>query len=246
MIKFIKPIVFFDLETTGTKPATDRIVQIASIKIMPDGEREEKMYLIDPGIVIPEEATAIHGITNEMVNGQPQFRQIAKALLAYMFGCDLGGYRSNDFDIPLLMEEFGRVGIEFPTWELTPLDVYQYEIKKNTNKLVDVYRRYTGMELDDAHDALADIRATLVVLEHQTAGEEEFTPDTIDSFCQQDKRRFDLAGKCYIADGVVYWSFGKNQDKPVLADLKYLEWVLNADFPSQTRKKLMELLTKKK
>jgi DNA polymerase-3 subunit epsilon len=244
-MKIVKSIVFFDLETTGTSTSKDRIVQIAAIKLSPDGSRETKEMFINPEMPIPAGATEVHGITDDMVKDAPKFSQIAKGLVGWLFGCDLGGFNSDNFDIPLLMEEFHRVGIEFPTWELCFVDVLKNERRKSPNKLGDVYRRYTGTELENAHDALADISATIEVAMLQCADEPELTPQDIDKLCQGDKERFDYAAKTYVKDGVVYWAFGKNMDKAVLSDLPYLQWVLNADFPMQTKKALKELLTKK-
>lgn len=254
MIKFIKPIVFFDLETTGTDPNNDRIAQIACIKITPDdtpqGTREEKVMLINPTVPIPEEATKIHGITNEMVKDAPMFKNIAKGLLAFMFGCDLSGYNSDGFDIPMLMKEFERCGIAFPTWELTCLDVMKYEKHLNPNKLSDVYFRYTGNVLEGAHDALQDIRATLTVLEHQTKEGEDLTANDVALLYRDGKDLFDIAGKCYLEEGVVKWNFGKNKDKDIMQDIRYLEWSLNSkppyELPAQTKEKLTEYLKSKK
>ena len=240
-MKLEKPIVFFDLETTGVSVGTDKIVQIACVKVNTDLSKEEKKMLINPQIPIPASATEVHGITDEMVKDAPLFKQIAKGLNEFMAGCDLGGYNSDNFDIPLLIEEFKRAGLDFPTWELNFLDVLKYERLLNPQKLEAVYKRYTGKDLDGAHDALNDVRATIEILEFQTAGKELSTKE-IDEFCQEDKKRFDYAGKMYVKDEIVLWSFGKNMNKPVLDDLGYVEWVLNQDFPTQTKEKIKQLL----
>ncbi|AHK11349.1 DNA polymerase III epsilon subunit [Flavobacterium sp. phage 1/32] len=243
-----KPIVFFDLETTGTDVAKDKIVQLACVKINLDGSIEEKEILLNPTIEISKEASEVHGITNEMVKDKPLFSQISKALFAYFFGCDIGGYNSDSFDVPLLIEEFSRCGIDFPTWDLNFIDVLKHERLINTNKLGDVYKRYTGKEIENAHDALSDVRATIEVLRHQIKGrEEEVSPESIDLFCQGDKKRFDIAGKAfYNLEGVVCWSFGKNINKPITNDRNYLDWVLNNDFPKETKEKLKNLIETKK
>lgn len=241
-MKINRPIVFFDLETTGVSTTKDRIVQIACVKIDLDGNKEEKKLLINPLIPIPKEATDVHGISDEMVKDAPLFKNISKALYFFFKDCDIAGYNSDNFDVPLLTEEFARVGINFLDWEYNLVDVLKHERLLHSNKLADVYKRYTGQDLDGAHDALNDVRATVEILFYQIEGKPEITPEEIDSICQGEKKRFDVAGKAYIdKDGIVRWSFGKNISQPVLQDLKYLDWVLNNDFPSESKIKLKNL-----
>ena len=251
-MKLLKPIVFFDLETTGVNTSTDKIVQIAVIKINTDGSREEKEMLIDPQMPIPPSATEVHGITDEMVQGKPTFKQVSKGIKDFFYGSDIAGYNSDNFDVPILMQEFHRCQIEFPDWELNFVDVLKVERLLNSHKLTDAFKRYTGKDLDDAHEALADTRATEAVfmdqlkrLNEDDSLTEDHTPESIDKLCQGENIRFDYAGKCYIKDGVVFWSFGKNKDNPVLEDPGYLNWVLNSDFPIETKNKLKSLLTQK-
>jgi DNA polymerase-3 subunit epsilon len=252
-MKLVKPLVFFDLETTGVNITTDRIVQIAIVKMNVDGSTEEKTRLINPEMPIPKEATEVHGITDEMVKDQPTFKQVAKTLKEVFRDCDIAGFNSDDFDVPLIIQEFARVQIEFPDWELDFVDVLKVERKVNSHKLGETFKRYTGETLEGAHDALEDTRATKTVFEHQMSrlteifSENEdfdgkFTPKMIDEFCQGDKKRFDYAGKTHIKEGVVYWSFGKCKDQPVLDDRGYLNWVLNQDFPIETKNKLKALI----
>lgn len=252
MIKLLKPIVFFDLETTGTSVQHDRIVQIAVVKMFPDENKkdERKVHLIDPSIPIPKEASDVHGITDEMVQGKPKFAQLAKAIFDFTFGCDLGGYNSDNFDIPLLIQEFHRCQIEFPTWNPNVIDVIKIERILNSHKLSETFKRYFGKELNDAHDAMIDTDATVDIFHEQILklkSNEDFenSIEWIDKFCQGENERFDLAGKCYIKDGVVHWAFGKNMNKPVMDDRPYLNWVLNSDFPIQTKTLLTELLINK-
>lgn len=242
-MKLNKPIVFFDIETTGLDIVTSKIVQIACIKLKMDGTQEEKEMLINPQMPIPKEVSEIHGITDEMVKDAPTFSQIAKSLYGFFEDCDIAGYNSDLFDIPLLSQEFSRQNIVFPNWEYNQVDILRYERLLRPNKLSDVYQRYTGKELENAHNALADVRATLEILLHQADGKDEITPKEIDEFCQGNKKRFDVAGKTYLdADNVVRWSFGKNVNMPVLNDKSYLEWVLRNDFPAETKIKLNQLL----
>lgn len=241
-MKITRPIVFFDLETTGTSTTKDRIVQIACIKIDMEGNQEEKKMLINPTIPIPKQATDVHGITDEMVKDSPIFKNISKALYFFFKDCDIAGYNSDSFDIPLLTEEFARVGIQFLDWEHNLVDVLKYERVLRPNKLADVYKRYTGKDLEDAHDALNDVRATVEILFHQIENNPDITPEEIDTTCQGDKKRFDIGGKAYIGtDGIVRWSFGKNADKPVLEDNSYLEWAMKSDFPFELKNKLTKL-----
>jgi DNA polymerase-3 subunit epsilon len=242
-MKLTKPIVFFDLETTGLDISTTRIVQIACIKINLDGTTEEKKMLINPSISIPKEATEVHGISDEMVKDAPYFSQISKSLYSFFRGCDIGGYNSDVYDLPLLCEEFNRLSILFLDWEYNLVDVLKFERALNPNKLSDVYKRYTGKDMEGSHDAMNDTKATIEILFRQIDGKEEITPEEIDNFCQGDKKRFDIAGKTYIdKQGIVCWSFGKNILKPVLEDRAYLEWVLKNEFPSETKYKLRQLL----
>ena len=240
-----RPIVFFDLETTGLDLSTDRAVSIATLKIDLEGKTEEKKILINPEMDIPKEASDIHGITNEMVADAPTFKQISKSLFSYFENCDIAGFNSDYYDVPLLMKEFSRCGIEFPTWELNLIDVLKFERMLNSNKLSEVYLRYTGKELEGAHDALNDIRATFEILMCQLEkhGKNDLTPQEIDLMCQGERKRFDLSGKTYLnANGEVCWSIGKNANNPVTKDTAYLNWVLKSDFPEETKAKLRTLL----
>jgi DNA polymerase-3 subunit epsilon len=240
-----RPIVFFDLETTGLDLSTDRAVSIATLKIDLEGKTEEKKILINPEMDIPKEASDIHGITNEMVADAPTFKQISKSLFSYFENCDIAGFNSDYYDVPLLMKEFSRCGIDFPTWELNLVDVLKFERMLNSNKLSEVYLRYTGKELEGAHDAMNDIKATFEILMCQLEkhGKNDLTPQEIDLMCQGERKRFDLSGKTYLnANGEVCWSIGKNANNPVTKDTAYLNWVLKSDFPEETKAKLRTLL----
>jgi DNA polymerase-3 subunit epsilon len=240
-----RPIVFFDLETTGLDLSTDRAVSIATLKIDLEGKTEEKKILINPEMDIPKEASDIHGITNEMVADAPTFKQISKSLFSYFENCDIAGFNSDYYDVPLLMKEFSRCGIDFPTWELNLVDVLKFERMLNSNKLGEVYLRYTGKELEGAHDAMNDIKATFEILMCQLEkhGKNDLTPQEIDLMCQGERKRFDLSGKTYLNEnGEVCWSIGKNANNPVTKDTAYLNWVLKSDFPEETKAKLRTLL----
>ena len=240
-----RPIIFFDLETTGVDVTKDRIVQIGCVKINTDGTTEEKEMLINPAMPIPKEASDVHGITNEMVKDSPLFINIYKALFKFFEGCDLGGYNSDNYDVPLLMEEFSRCGLTFPAWECNLVDVLKFERLLNDNKLGSVYKRYTGLELENAHSAIADIKATIEIFMCQTKDMEVVDPQEIDSLCQGDRKRADIAGKMYInEDSEVCWSFGKNMGKTILSDIPYAEWVLKNNFPSETKEKIRKIINR--
>jgi DNA polymerase-3 subunit epsilon len=240
-----RPLITFDLESTGVDTSTARVVQIAAIKRFPDGRVEEKNILINPTIAIPLEASEIHGITDEMVKDAPTFAQVSKGVKVWFSGSDIAGFNSDNYDVPLLSEEFDRVGITFIDWDLNFVDVLKLYRNSFPNKLTDIYKRFTGEELDGAHDALNDVRATDVVLEHllNLGTEIPSTPREIDEMLQGDRKRYDLAGKIYInEEGVHCWSFGKCIDQPVTADLGFANWVLKNGFPSDTKTKIRKLL----
>lgn len=216
-------IVFFDIETTGKSITKDRIVQIACVK---DGV--EKTMFLNPEMPISPEATEVHGITDEMVKDCPTFSQVSSSLFEYFGDHDLAGYNSNRFDIPIVIEEFGRVGIDFSLEGRKLYDVFQNECKRNPRTLEAVYERVTGEKMDGAHDASADTKATIAIFEDQimTMKDEAF---------EQDEDRIDCSGKLKMIDGQICWAFGKWENKPVTVDLGYINWVLKGDFPKQVK-----------
>ena len=159
-----RPIIFFDLETTGIDTAKDRIVEISMVKVMPDGEEITKTRRINPGMHIPEEATAVHGITDEDVKECPTFAQVAKSLEQFIRGCDFGGFNSNRFDLPVLVEEFLRAGVDVDFKRRKFVDVQNIFHKKEQRTLVAAYKFYCDKNLEDAHSAEADTKATYEVL----------------------------------------------------------------------------------
>ena len=166
-LNLLNPIVFFDLETTGVNIAKDRIVEISVLKVLPNGKEEQRTIRVNPEMHIPEEASKVHGIYDEDVKDCPTFKLIAKELARYIEGCDLGGYNSNRFDIPLLAEEFLRVGVDFDMSKRKFVDVQTIFHKMEQRTLSAAYRFYCNKNLEDAHTAAADTMATYEVLKAQ-------------------------------------------------------------------------------
>lgn len=245
-LNLLRPIVFFDLETTGIDIAKDRIVQISVLKLSPDGHEEVKTRLINPGIPIPAAATAIHGIVDADVAGEPRFPELAKGIDEFFSGADIGGFNSNRFDLPLLVEEFGRCGMNFPGEGTKLVDVQVIYHRKEERTLGAAYRFYCGRPLEHAHDPEVDVRATLEVFKSQLEryGDLGNTIDEIHLFCNSDAI-VDFGRKLTRNDREeIVYAFGKNKGKPVLADPEYAEWMLRGDFPESTKKVLRELLKK--
>lgn len=242
-----KPICFFDLETTGTNIATDRIVELAILKVHPNGNKESKTWLVNPGVPIPEEAAAIHGITDEKVAGEPTFRELAREVYQMIQGCDLAGFNSNRFDIPLLAEELLRAGVDFDMKNAVSVDVQTIFHKMEKRTLAAAYQFYCGKELTDAHSATADTQATYEVLLSQLDRYPELTNniqelaafsthnDTVDfaGFIRRDE------------NGEEVFGFGKHKGRSVHEVLEqepgYFGWMLNADFPLYTKKVLTQI-----
>ncbi len=236
-----KPIVFFDLETTGVDITHDRIVEISIIKVLPSGEEQEKTRRINPGIPIPAEATAVHHITDEDVKDCPQFKQIARSLAAELTGCDLAGYNSNRFDIPMLDQEFQRAGVKFDFSQARFVDEQTIFHKKEQRTLVAAYRFYCGKELEGAHGANADTRATLEVLKGQLDRYPDLPNDIeeLSKFSQMN-RNVDFMGRLVFNDDqkeVV--NFGKYKgrlaEEVLRKDPSYYDWIMKGDFAQNTK-----------
>ena len=242
------PIVFFDLETTGVNIAKDRIVEISVLKVYPNGKEEQKTIRVNPEIPIPEEASKVHGIYDEDVKDCPVFKQIAKELAHYIEGCDLGGYNSNRFDIPLLAEEFLRVGVDFDMSRRKFVDVQTIFHKMEQRTLSAAYQFYCEKSLEDAHTAAADTMATYEVLKAQLDRYEDKLENNIEflsKFSTQNKN-VDFAGFIiYDEKGIEVFNFGKNKGVAVEKVLKeqqgYYDWMMKSDFPLYTKKMLTKI-----
>jgi DNA polymerase-3 subunit epsilon len=239
-----RPLVFFDLETTGTDIARDRIVQIAVLRLSPDGGEEVRTRLINPGIPIPATATAVHHITNEAVADKPKFREIAKGLAEVFHGADIAGFNSNRFDIPILVEEFGRCSIPFPEQDVKLVDVQVIYHRKEERTLAAAYKFYCSKNLEGAHDAEADVRATLEVFRQQLEKYDDIgtTLEELHRYSNSDAI-VDYARKLMRNEnGEIVYAFGKNRGKRVIDDPGYAEWMLGGDFAESTKSVLRRLL----
>lgn len=246
-LKLRNPLVFFDLETTGINIVKDRIVEISYVKVFPNEKEEVKTYLINPGMPIPPESTAIHGITDDDVKDCPTFKSIAKQLAANIEGCDLAGYNSNRFDIPLLTEEFLRVGVDIDLNRRKFIDVQTIFHKKEQRTLAAAYKFYCDKDLDNAHSAEADTKATYEVLKAQLDRYPDLQNDInylsrFSSFTNN----VDFAGRMVFNDKKEeVFNFGKYKGQLVADILKsdpsYYAWMMNGDFAMNTKKILTEI-----
>lgn len=242
------PIVFFDLETTGTNITHDRIVEISVLKVFPNGKQDIKTKRINPEMPIPAESTAIHGITDEDVKDAPTFRQVAKSLADQIEGCDLAGFNSSRFDIPLLAEEFLRVGLDVDFSKKKLIDVQIIFHKKEQRALEAAYRFYCDKNLEDAHSAEADTLATFEVLKAQLDKYDDLPNDMAKlaeeySFFNDN---VDLAGRIIRNEnGIEVFNFGKHKGKPVSEVLRvepsFYAWMMDADFPLNTKQALTKI-----
>ena len=241
------PLVFFDLETTGIDIAKDRIVEISMVKVMPNGEEIVKTRRINPGMPIPPESTAIHGITDEDVKDCPKFKEIAKSLAAQIEGCDLAGFNSNRVDIPMLAEEFLRAGVDVDLNRRKFIDVQTIFHKMEQRNLTAAYKFYCNKDLTNAHSAEADTMATYEVLKAQLDRYPELENDVnFLSKYSSFTNNVDFAGRMvYNEKGQEVINFGKYKGRLVEEVLKsdpsYYAWIMNGDFPLNTKKMLTEI-----
>lgn len=244
-----RPLVFIDLETTGINLSTDRIVEIALVKIMPDGTKTVKIKLINPQIPIPRSVSELHGITDEKVRDAPTFKQVANELKQFLDNCDFSGYNSNRFDVPLLVEEFLRAGIELEMASRRMMDVQHIFHMMEKRTLAAAYKFYCNKELTDAHSAEADASATWEVLLGQIEKYHHIgnTIDSILSFTGEEKV-VDYARRMVIENEIEVFNFGKHRGKPVSDVLKaepqYYDWMMKGDFSLHTKQKLTEIFNR--
>lgn len=246
-LKLTKPICFFDLETTGINVAKDRVVEIAILKIFPNGNQESKTWLVNPEMEIPPEAIAVHGISNEKVANEPTFKQLSKEIYQMIRDSDLGGFNSDRFDIPLLAEEMLRAEVDFDMKHMVSVDVQTIFHKMEKRTLGAAYRFYCDKDLEGAHSAETDTKATYEVLLSQLDRYPELENNVkkLSEFTTR-KQSLDFAGFIGVDknDNPIF-SFGKHKGKSIDEVLEkepgYFGWILNADFPLYTKKVLTQL-----
>lgn len=237
MIKLNRPLAFLDLETTGINRETDRIIEIAILKLHPNGTKEVKTRRINPCMPIPAEVTELTGITDDDVKDEPVFRQLANGLYDFIKDCDIAGFNSNAFDVPLLFNEFSRVGIYWDHSQFRMIDVGNIFKIQEPRTLTAAVKFYTGKEHEDAHGALADIEATLAVFEAQLERYDEVPTDIqeLELFCNYGKKRLDLAGKFVMGDDdTILLNFGAHRGEPAEDNLDFIGWMMSKDFPADT------------
>ena len=246
-----RPIVFFDLETTGVQITRDRIVEISILKISPDGERETKTRRINPEMPIPAEASAVHGITDADVADCPTFAQVARSLYTWLEGCDIAGFNSNRFDVPMLVEEFARAGSDFDITKSKLVDVQTIYHKLEPRNLIAAYKFYCNKDLHNAHTAMADTQATYEVLKAQLEkyGKElQGNVGWLSEFTRRN-RNVDLAGRIvYDEQGTEVFNFGKYKGRAVTdilrSDPGYFSWIMQGDFTQNTKQTLLRIRLK--
>ena len=250
VLQLKRPLVILDLETTGVNVGSDRIVEMAMVKLHPSGTRETRSYRVNPTIPIPAESTAVHGISDEDVKNEPTFAELAQEVLAFLGGSDLAGYNSNKFDFPLLIEEFTRVSIHFDISTRKLIDVQNIFHKMEQRTLVAAYKFYCEKDLTSAHSATADAEATLDVLLAQVDRYDALRND-VDFLAEFGtvQRNVDLAGRIIRNDkGEEVFNFGKHKGKRVSdvfrTDTSYYDWMMKGDFPTNTKNVITQIRLK--
>lgn len=251
-LKLTRPLVFFDLETTGTNITQDRIVEISIVKLHPDGHTDTRTRRVNPQMHIPEEATAVHHITDADVADEPTFAQIAKSLAQLISGCDIAGFNSNRFDVPMLDEEFSRAGVDFDFSRVNFIDVQTIYHKREPRTLSAAYRFYCGKDLEGAHSACADTEATLEVLMAQLERYDDL-PCDVKALAKEASQHdnVDFVGRLIFDDkGREIINFGKYKgrvaEEVLKADSGYYDWIMKGDFPSNTKRAFTRIMLRSK
>ena len=249
MLKLDRPLVVFDIESTGVSPRKDRIIELAAVKLKADGSEEQRCWLLNPTVPIPPETTAIHGITDEIVKDCPTFKDKAKEIFAFFQGCDLSGFNADRFDIPCLEEEFARVGMNFAASARRHVDVQRIYHRKEPRDLSAAVKFYLGREHAGAHGAEADAKATLEVLKAQMERYPDLPQTTaeMDEFLvPHDPLNADRNGMLRWKNGNLTINFGKKKGeslkKLLMDEPNYLRWIVKGDFDSELRMIVKDLL----
>lgn len=250
MLQLKKPLAFIDIEATGTNVSTDRIVEIAIVKTLPDGSRTVKRKIINPQIPIPQVCIDMHGITNEMAKDAPTFRQVAQEIKQFLDGCDLSCYNAYRLDIPMLMEEFLRAEVEFDMKNRKLIDVQKIFHQMEQRTLSAAYKFYCNKTLDNAHSAEIDATATAEILYAQLERYPQLG-NNVDSILKTvgEDPIIDFARRFVFDDkGVEIFNFGKHKGRAVADVLKaepqYYDWMMKGEFPMNTKQKLTEIYTR--
>ena len=245
-LNLTRPLIVFDLETTGLDFIRDRIIQISYIKVSPDGTEERENLFVNPEKPIPHEVVELTGITNDDVKDAPTFKTLAPQLSEKFKGCDFAGYNSNHFDIPLLVEEFIRAGVDFDISKCRFVDVQNIYHKLEQRTLSAAYKFYCGKDLEEAHTALADTKATYEVLQNQLDRYPDDLKNDIAFLAEFSRRNnnVDLAGRIVLNEQKVpVINFGKYKGRPVMDVLRhdpgYYAWIMQGDFPQNTKQTFM-------
>lgn len=246
-----RPIIFFDLETTGLDIAKDRIVELCYIRVEPNGNEEARSMRINPEMHIPEVASSVHGITDDDVKDCPTFADVAPQLAATFEGCDLAGFNSNRFDLPLLAEEFMKAGVNIDLSHVQAIDVQNIYHKLEKRTLAAAYKFYCGRDLENAHSALADTQATYEVLQAQLDHYPNDLQNDVDFLAEFSRmnRNIDFAGRfVYDESGKELINFGKYKGKSIKdvlsRDPGYYSWIMQGDFTLNTKQVLTKLRLK--
>jgi DNA polymerase-3 subunit epsilon len=258
-LKLKSPLAFFDIESTGINIANDRIIEISILKVYPDGSEESKTQLINPGRPIPAESSLIHGIYDDDIKDAPLFKEVGKSFVQFLEGCDLAGFNIIKFDVPLLVEEFLRAGINFDISKRKLIDAQKIFHLMEKRNLTAAYKFYCGKSLENAHSAEADTRATYEIFKKQV---EKYDGEDVTDMkgnklgvIQNDmeavhnitlQKMVDLAGRMlYNDEGIEVFNFGKHKGKSVVEVLKkepmYYDWIQRSDFSLDTKRKLTEI-----
>ncbi len=242
MLKLERSIAFIDVETTGIRPRSDRIVELSVLRIQPDGSQEYKSHRVNPGVTIPPEATAIHGITDADVTGEPAFRQYAQSVRDFLEDCDIAGFNVIGFDLPFLEAEFQRAGVDFSHKDRQLVDSMVIFHMKEPRDLEAAYLKYCGRELENAHCAEEDARVSAEVLVGQLEEYEDLPKDMpgLCAFCAADRENYvDAEGRFIWQEDEAVFNFGKHSGRPLREIAQeypdYLDWVLGQDFPLEVR-----------
>jgi DNA polymerase-3 subunit epsilon len=249
MLQLKRPLAIIDLETTGVNLSTDRIIEIAIVKVLPDGSQQTKRKLINPEMPIPAASREFHKIDDEKVKDAPTFKQVANEIKQFLDNCDLAGYNSNRLDIPLLAEEFLRVGLEFDFTNRRLLDVQKIFHMMEQRTLSAAYKFYCNKNLEEAHSAEADATATWEILQAQIEKYPRLG-DNLETIiaCIGDDCIVDFARRMVMENGVEVFNFGKHKGRVVAevlrAEPQYYDWMMKGDFPKHTKQKLTEIFNR--